>query len=179
VGPLVGPRIVSEKCGLRAAFSRQAAISIQHRDTIAALTMQADFIYDYISQRMKCALMTSRYTGKERDTESGNDYFGARYYASSMGRFMSPDPLGNQVAVFSNPQTWNMYSYALNNPLKSVDPTGTDWCAWDDGTHDDDPSDGGASQSDCAAQGGTWLPTVNQSVSVNGDTGQVDYTSDL
>jgi RHS repeat-associated protein len=35
-----------------------------------------------------------RYTGKERDTESGNDYFGARYYASSMGRFMSPDPSG-------------------------------------------------------------------------------------
>jgi RHS repeat-associated protein len=33
----------------------------------------------------------SRFTGKERDTESGNDYFGARYYASSMGRFMSPD----------------------------------------------------------------------------------------
>ena len=34
---------------------------------------------------------TSNSTGKERDTESGNDYFGARYYASSMGRFMSPD----------------------------------------------------------------------------------------
>jgi len=33
----------------------------------------------------------SRSTGKERDTESGNDYFGARYYASSMGRFVSPD----------------------------------------------------------------------------------------
>jgi RHS repeat-associated protein len=33
----------------------------------------------------------SRFTGKERDTESGNDYFGARYYASSMGRFMSQD----------------------------------------------------------------------------------------
>ena len=33
----------------------------------------------------------SRFTGKERDQESGNDYFGARYYASSMGRFLSPD----------------------------------------------------------------------------------------
>ena len=31
------------------------------------------------------------FTGKERDSESGNDYFGARYYASTMGRFMSPD----------------------------------------------------------------------------------------
>ncbi len=37
------------------------------------------------------------FTGKEHDNESGNDYFGARYYASSMGRFMSPDPVGNGV----------------------------------------------------------------------------------
>ncbi|MGA9671014.1 MAG: RHS repeat-associated core domain-containing protein [Terracidiphilus sp.] len=35
--------------------------------------------------------LRSRYTGKERDTESGNDYFEARYYSSAMGRFMSPD----------------------------------------------------------------------------------------
>ena len=58
----------------------------------------------------------SRFTGKGRDTESGNDYFGARYYASSMGRMMSPDP-GNAGADLTNPQSWNMYSYALNNPL--------------------------------------------------------------
>jgi RHS repeat-associated protein len=35
----------------------------------------------------------SRFTGKERDSESGNDYFGARYFGSNMGRFLSPDPL--------------------------------------------------------------------------------------
>jgi RHS repeat-associated protein len=35
-----------------------------------------------------------KFTGKERDAESGNDYFGARCYASSMGRFMSPEPVG-------------------------------------------------------------------------------------
>jgi len=62
-------------------------------------------------------------TGKERDTESGNDYFGARYYASSMGRFMSPDPVLNSGRP-ENPQSWNRYSYAFNNPLKIVDPTG-------------------------------------------------------
>lgn len=124
------------------------------------------------------------FTGKERDAESGNDYFGARYYSSAMGRFLSPDPLGNQVADFSNPQTWNMYSYAVNNPLKFVDPTGTDWCAWDDGTHDDDPNGPGGtsqdeSQQNCAKDGGTWIPTLNQSVSVNGDTGDAVYTSDV
>lgn len=39
----------------------------------------------------KASTSASIFTGKERDTESGNDYFGARYYASTMGRFLSPD----------------------------------------------------------------------------------------
>jgi RHS repeat-associated protein len=63
------------------------------------------------------------FTGKERDAESGLDYFGARYMASSMGRFMSPDPLLNSGRP-DNPQTWNRYTYALNNPLTITDPTG-------------------------------------------------------
>jgi RHS repeat-associated protein len=64
-----------------------------------------------------------KFTGKERDSESGLDNFGARYNASSMGRFMTPDPLLNSGRPGS-PQTWNRYAYALNNPLKIVDPTG-------------------------------------------------------
>ena len=64
------------------------------------------------------------YTGKERDAESGNDYFGARYYAISMGRFLSPDPAALTYADITNPQSFNLYSYALNNPLKFIDPTG-------------------------------------------------------
>jgi RHS repeat-associated protein len=86
------------------------------------------------------------FTGKERDSESGNDYFGARYYASSMGRFMSPDPLpwihwqnGNRDAqakfggFISNPQNFNMYAYVNNNPLNKTDPTGMNAC----GTNND------------------------------------------
>jgi RHS repeat-associated protein len=68
----------------------------------------------------------SLFTGKERDTESGNDYFGARYYASSMGRFLSPDPSGAAFSAPSDPQSWNMYSYVQNNPLINVDPDGLD-----------------------------------------------------
>jgi len=64
-----------------------------------------------------------KFTGKERDTESGLDNFGARYNASSMGRFMSPDP-SNLSVDFSLPQTWNRYAYALNNPLAVVDRNG-------------------------------------------------------
>ena len=69
-----------------------------------------------------------RFTGKERDAESGNDYFGARYYASTMGRFMSPDWSAKAEPVpyakLDNPQSLNLYTYALNNPLRNVDKDG-------------------------------------------------------
>jgi RHS repeat-associated protein len=71
-----------------------------------------------------CNDSEQHFTGKERDTESGLDDFGARYYASAMGRFMSPDSPG--FAHLSNPQAWNLYSYAYNNPISSVDPDGHD-----------------------------------------------------
>ena len=66
----------------------------------------------------------SRSTGKERDAESGNDYFDARYFGSSMGRFLSPDPLGGHT---EDPQTLKKYSYVANNPLVRTDPTGLDF----------------------------------------------------
>jgi RHS repeat-associated protein len=59
----------------------------------------------------------------ERDTETGLDYFGARYFASLQGRFTSVDPLlrsGNPI----EPQSWNRYSYVDNNPLIYTDPDG-------------------------------------------------------
>lgn len=76
-------------------------------------------------------------TGKERDTESGNDYFSARYYASKVGRFLSPDRLGAPAAILVNPQTWNLYSYVINNPLSFIDPTGFVQCQVDNGSPSD------------------------------------------
>jgi RHS repeat-associated protein len=68
------------------------------------------------------------FTGKERDAESGNDYFDARYYSSSMGRFMSPDWAAQEepvpYAVLDDPQSLNLYSYVRNNPLGRTDPDG-------------------------------------------------------
>ena len=65
----------------------------------------------------------NKVTGKERDSESGLDNFGARYFGSSLGRFTSPDsPLLDQH--IADPQSWNLYSYVRNNPLSFVDPTG-------------------------------------------------------
>jgi len=68
----------------------------------------------------------SRFTGKEHDTETGLDYFGARYNGSSMGRFMSPDPSSGTALHIISPQRWNMYAYALNSPLSYTDPDGRD-----------------------------------------------------
>jgi RHS repeat-associated protein len=89
-----------------------------------------------------------------------------REYAPGQGRWISPDPAGLAAVDPTNPQTWNRYAYALNNPVSFRDPTGL-YCQWDDGTRDDDPSEGGASFDDCADQGGTWVDTTI--VNVNGD----------
>lgn len=64
-----------------------------------------------------------QFTGKDRDAETGLDYFGARYMSAAQGRFTSPDrPFADQFV--SNPQSWNLYSYVRNNPLRYVDDTG-------------------------------------------------------
>jgi RHS repeat-associated protein len=68
-----------------------------------------------------------RYTGRLRDLEgAGLDYFGARYGSSAQGRFTSPDPHTGTLLHVLNPQRWNMYAYAVNNPLLYVDPDGRD-----------------------------------------------------
>ena len=70
---------------------------------------------------------TRKFTGKERDTESGLDYFGARYNSSAMGRWMSPDPINLTSARLVNPgNTLNKYVYGANNPLKYIDRDGED-----------------------------------------------------
>ena len=69
------------------------------------------------------ATHTRRFTGHERDSESGLDYMLARYYSAAQGRFLSVDPSSRGVDP-RNPQTWNRYSYVLNNPLRLTDPDG-------------------------------------------------------
>jgi len=67
--------------------------------------------------------INQKFTGYERDVETGLDFAQARYFASLQGRFTSPDePLLDQWE--GNPQTWNLYIYGRNNPLAFIDPTG-------------------------------------------------------
>ncbi|HKW76357.1 MAG TPA: RHS repeat-associated core domain-containing protein, partial [Terriglobales bacterium] len=81
-----------------------------------------------------------KFTTYERDAESGLDYAMARFHSSRMGRFMSLDPW---PAVSHNPQSWNRYAYAQNNPISLVDPSGMDEC------DDEDASEG------CVSGGGS------------------------
>jgi len=62
-----------------------------------------------------------KFTGYERDPETGLDYAFARYYSSRLGRFMSPDPRGGDS---SNPETLNRYTYVVNDPVNMTDPLG-------------------------------------------------------
>jgi RHS repeat-associated protein len=64
-----------------------------------------------------------KFTSKERDNETGLDFFEARYYASTQGRFTSPDEFWKDSQV-GDPQSWNKYAYVRNNPLRYIDPEG-------------------------------------------------------
>lgn len=82
-----------------------------------------------------CVMSTRQFTGKERDSETGLDWFSpGRYYSGAQGRFTSTDPLNipalqdlaprKFVEVLGNPQNWNQYAYAHNNPMSKIDPDG-------------------------------------------------------
>jgi len=104
--------------------------------------------------------VNQKFTGKERDAESGLDWFSGplnasndtnsndgqpaasifttgRYYGSALGRFTSPDiPLWDQDPT--DPQSWNLYGYVRNNPLANIDPSGGSCVTLDNGSKSDD-----------------------------------------
>lgn len=121
----------------------------------------------------------SRYTGKERDAESGLDNFGAHYYGSSMGRFLSPDfggpgPMADPVpwADLENPQSLNLYGYVNNNPLSNTDDDGHDVSVCSNDGNGGQTCKTISNDQYAAAQkagnGGLNVPTLNQ-VGMNGN----------
>jgi RHS repeat-associated protein len=93
--------------------------------TTPTLCYDADF-YPFGGERAytTACVQNYKFTGKERDAESSLDDFRARFDSSSLGRFMSPDPVTITPERFYDPQQLDEYSYTRNNPLKLVDPTG-------------------------------------------------------
>ena len=70
--------------------------------------------------------LRKKFTGYERDGETGLDYAQARYYASYYGRFSTPDPVKMRKGRQADPQRINLYVYTRNNPYKFVDISGED-----------------------------------------------------
>ena len=95
-------------------------------------------------------------SSKERDAETGLDFFGARYMSSAQGRFTSPDvPLLDQQP--GDPQSWNLYSYVRNNPLIFTDRTGND-CVYVNSSNDGISSiDNQTNAKGCGKTGGCWV----------------------
>jgi RHS repeat-associated protein len=107
------------------------------------------------------------FTGKERDAESGLDYFGARYYASTMGTWMSPDWAAKAQPVpyakLDNPQSLNLYGYVYNNPLSRFNPDG----------HDNYTYDQSGKETSHADKHGFWWHTIHtDTFTLNADNGK-------
>ncbi|MEJ2147547.1 MAG: RHS repeat-associated core domain-containing protein, partial [Acidobacteriota bacterium] len=98
-----------------------------HLGTIAArMNVKLMETYRYLpyGERYAGTQTPHQYTGKERDNESNLDYFGARYYASAHGRWMSVDP---EIHYPFDPQSLNRYSYVRSDPIGKIDVSGRWW----------------------------------------------------
>jgi len=99
---------------------------------------------------------SEKFTSKERDSETGLDFFGARYFSGAQGRFASPDsPLVDQNP--GDPQSWNLYSYVRNNPLIFNDPTGNDCVYVNSSGNGIDSINNQNTSKDCGKTGGYWV----------------------
>ena len=98
----------------------------------------------------------------DHDYEDETDHAQFRQYSEAQWHWLAPDPYNGSYDA-SNPQSFNRYAYALNNPLSNIDPSGL-YCDWDGGPPDDEPVDGGATYQDCVGQGGTWVDVTTVTV---------------
>ncbi|MCP4110437.1 MAG: hypothetical protein GY749_33775 [Desulfobacteraceae bacterium] len=84
-----------------------------------------------------------KFTGKERDLESGLQYFEARYLATHLSRFISIDPLYSEITSDYNSKNGfaemkNLYSYTINNPVRYIDKNGLNITACDESFYVDE-----------------------------------------
>jgi RHS repeat-associated protein len=124
---LGSPRVITKAGGIVASRHDYQPFGIELGAGVGGRTIGMGFSNSGDTNRKK-------FTQYERDNETGLDYAQARYYSSSEGRFTTADPLMASARP-SAPQTWNRYSYGLNNPLKYTDPSGMN--ADDIGTAED------------------------------------------
>jgi RHS repeat-associated protein len=95
-------------------------------------------------------------TVRASSTETGLDYFNARYFWATLGRFTSPDaPFADQYP--EDPQSWNLYSYVRNNPLIYTDPSGNGCVYLNSSATDIGSVDDQITSEQCGKTGGYWV----------------------
>jgi RHS repeat-associated protein len=123
------------------AQSSQDTIIYYHTDAIGSVRAITDANggllarYDFEPFGVQCGAAcgtgtppeTIQFAGTERDADTALDYFGARYYEDVSGRFTTVDPVMLLERNIADPQSWNRYVYARNNPLRYLDPNGEFW----------------------------------------------------
>jgi RHS repeat-associated protein len=116
---LGSPRMIADKTGSLANLGRHDYLPFGEElfAGTGGRSPQQGYVADNVRQK---------FTQYERDVETGLDYAKARYYANTQGRFTGVDPLMSSAKPVQ-PQSWNRYTYCLNNPLVYVDPTGLSW----------------------------------------------------
>jgi RHS repeat-associated protein len=132
-----------------------------------------DAFGDGMSTSGSCDPSAKYFTGKERDWESNLDNFGARFYSSQFGRFLSTDP-DNAGASDDDPQSWNGYSYVRNSVLNATDPDGLYCVALPNGTYKDVGTEGQS-----CAEALSASQNNKPSVIVNGDENDEERIQDL
>lgn len=152
-------------------------------DAVGNIQNESDY-YPYGGEMVITGSDSNRYkfTGKERDNESGLDNFGKRYFGSSLGRFVTPDP-DDDSGIEKDPQSWNRYAYARNNPLRFTDPNGENYHVCDEnGQNCSDQSDKDFDQTKKNAQqsgevwqnGKIYAPDENGTLQFKGTYTQTD-----
>ncbi len=119
----------------RVAMRAGAALFYLHSDHLGSASLTTDAAGEVVSKQRYYPFGGVReqegesptdfgFTGQRLDDSTGLMYYRARYYAAGLGRFVSADAI---VPGAGNPQSFNRYSYVLNNPLRYIDPTGHMW----------------------------------------------------
>src|SRR5947207_3538197 len=113
------PRMIVDKSGSLASVRRHDYLPFG--EELSAGTGGRATAQGYTADSVR-----QKFTSKERDIETGLDFSKARYYSSLQGRFASVDPVMGSAEP-GLPQSWNRYTYTINDPLKYIDPSGLIW----------------------------------------------------